>query len=652
MENYKLPEWITLEQLQEQVMAEYEASYDFVQSKRELFRSRDNLYMNISNQDEQVYVRLVFSTIQTLKALMSANEISVKFNGRRLGSVEQARNWQNLAKFDFGEMDLFKKKEAGRDNLFKYGVMIEGWDGWQKTKRHPKTIVIDPRSWIPDIFADVNNGFSYHWFDIILNKNDLVPKKGYFNIESTYTDKQIEEIKEYARGEVTYDQRADIISMSDVRQLWYVYTPSPDVLWTYSIYRHYTILNGRKYCTEWANDRTELIRIYEIKAVTKAEKEDPSLVKRPIVVRNWIEQPWDPFGICVPDLLEDKQRMMQLFLNLNVIKAKYEAYGDVFFYDPDVVKNIDLLKIPPTGWPRYIKADLQRGNPMVEAPKAGIKADAANMPATMQQQGMLDMGIDERTMGVSSGSVISATENQRVQNNSNLRMLLGIRLYNQWEKEFYETLYMRPYMQYFKLTDEKNIIINTGLGKKPITVKKKDIGTGEDIDVEIISKLEQDEEDRKKLQNILPIANFVLSRPWSKYGKDAILRDIFQWSGASEEEAMTWVDPSREELQALEDIELLNMNEDPKPCEDLNEDHRTYIVIYQNALNTPAKNKAINNRIQLYIQSWQAQKATEAMSWLGNNDNLSNTQQQLTASSLNKQGDVSKAAQSLQWMWV
>lgn len=45
--------------------------------------------------------------------------------------------------------------------------------------------------------------------------------------------------------------------------------------------------------------------------------------------------------------MEDKQRMMQLFLNLNKIKAEYEAYGDIFFYDPDVVKNIDTLKIPP-----------------------------------------------------------------------------------------------------------------------------------------------------------------------------------------------------------------------------------------------------------------------------------------------------------------
>jgi len=38
------------------------------------------------------------------------------------------------------------------------------------------------------------------------------------------------------------------------------------------------------------------------------------------------------------------------------------------------------------------------------------------------------------------------------------------------------------------------------------------------------------------------------------------------------------------------------------------------------------------------------------MKTLGANANLSNTQQQLTSSSLNKQGDVSQAAESLQGM--
>jgi hypothetical protein len=47
----------------------------------------------------------------------------------------------------------------------------------------------------------------------------------------------------------------------------------------------------------------------------------------------------------VPDLLEDKEAMIQLFHNLRRIKAEHEALGDIFLFDPDKV-DIGSLKIP------------------------------------------------------------------------------------------------------------------------------------------------------------------------------------------------------------------------------------------------------------------------------------------------------------------
>jgi hypothetical protein len=49
-----------------------------------------------------------------------------------------------------------------------------------------------------------------------------------------------------------------------------------------------TILNGRKYIIELANNMSTLIRCQEIKAVRDEEKKDPSLVPFPVVIRNWI----------------------------------------------------------------------------------------------------------------------------------------------------------------------------------------------------------------------------------------------------------------------------------------------------------------------------------------------------------------------------
>jgi len=90
--------------------------------------------------------------------------------------------------------------------------------------------------------------------------------------------------------------------------------------------------------------------------------------------------------VCVPDLLEDKQKMKQLFMNLNRIKAENEALGDIFFYDEDVIDNINDLKVPSIG-PKYVKANLSKGNtPMMEVAKARIKQDAYNMPEILEQQ--------------------------------------------------------------------------------------------------------------------------------------------------------------------------------------------------------------------------------------------------------------------------
>jgi len=60
---------------------------------------------------------------------------------------------------------------------------------------------------------------------------------------------------------------------------------------------------------------------------------------------------------------------------------------------------------------------------------------------------------------------------------------------------------------------------------------------------------------------------------------------------------------SIEEVQAREDLELINRNEMPKQCENPNEDHWTYVVIYQSAIDTPAKRRAIEQRMRLYMMS-------------------------------------------------
>jgi len=647
MQEIKLPKGLTADKIIQQVTSEYNASIDFVRTKRDLFRARENLYMDNTNQENKVYVRLIFSVIQTLKALYSANEIGVEFQWRTVGSEDAARNRQNLAKFDYEEMRLWEKKDQLQEDRFIYGAWVEVTDWRDTVRKCPKVIVVDPRCWIPDIYADVNRGYSYHGFELTMTKYDFKAQAGYFNTDSVMTDEQIQaEIQEYVQSGKTSEEAINLFAQNATRNLWYQTDIDGDNA-LYSIYRHMTILNGRKYIIELANNMSTLIRCQEIKAVRDEEKKDPSLVPFPVVIRNWIPKRWDPYGICVPDVLEDKQRMMQLFLNLNKIKAEHEARWDIFFYDPNVIKNIDSLKIPAVNWPKYVKADLSRGTPMVEAQKSAIKSDAINMPSILQSQGTLDIGMDERTLWISWGNSISATENQRVQKNANLRLMLGMNVNNRAEKDFRDILWLRLYQQYFKRNDKKNIYINSWVWMTPAIIQQKDFSTTNDINIKITSKSEADEERSANLTEVLPLANYILSRPWSKYSKDKFLRDMFGWTKLEKEAINVYIDMSTEEIQAREDLELINRNEMPKECENPQEDHWTFVVIYQSAIDTPAKWKAIEQRMRLYMISWQAEQAQQQMVWLGNNDNLSNTQSQVTSNAMNMQGNTSKNAASL-----
>jgi hypothetical protein len=68
---------------------------------------------------------------------------------------------------------------------------------------------------------------------------------------------------------------------------------------TYSIYRHFTKFNNRWYLTEWANNRTLLVRLEMIKAVRAEEKADPSKIPCPVVHSWFIFKEGDPYGLCV-----------------------------------------------------------------------------------------------------------------------------------------------------------------------------------------------------------------------------------------------------------------------------------------------------------------------------------------------------------------
>jgi hypothetical protein len=64
------------------------------------------------------------------------------------------------------------------------------------------------------------------------------------------------------------------------------------------------------------------------------------------------------------------------------------------------------------------------------------------------------------------------------------------------------------------------------------------------------------------------------------------------------------------------DLELLNNNEEVWKIVDMWENHKIYIMVYEKAIDTPAKVKAIAARKRALVLSWQ-QNSMAMQQWMG-----------------------------------
>lgn len=612
-----------------QVQQERQLWVNFVDQKRQLFLKRLQLYTNIADQwgkTDKVYVRAIRSTMLTLMSLYYSDQITVNFAGRQLWDDELADNYNNLAEFDHEEMNLEKLTYDVQWNRLFYGVGIRVFDHWDEVRNVPVYRSVDPISWIPDPLGYIDN-HRFHWFELEVQDSDLTDNI-YFNVDKiTPSESQREQ------------ERRNELQQSRQLNGW---TPQTESQPIYGIYNHYTIIKGKKYLVTLANDNALLIRFEEIKPVYEEEKKDTSLIKFPVILNQYEPFKGDPFGISVCDLLEDKQKIEQLFLNLNRIKAEHEAWGDTYLVDTSAIKNLNDLR-QHTQWPKYVRADLQKNaNPIKEVERGRIKQDSMNMAQIIKAQWASDMWLDERSVWGTPDKNITATENQRVQRNQNVKLVLNNKINQWWEKDFWKD-WLREYYEFFPFKGEKNIMLQNSFGNVIQSIKRKDIDTWANIDVKIINTSEEEAMKEQEKAALLVIADLVLQDPSSPIiSKTFAKRSIAKANNLNKDKISVLFPASVEEMTAKLDLELLNRDMEVSEIEDLTEDHMTYIVVYGKAMDTNARNDAIQARMQAMILSGQSkqEQAPEQWGWA-----LGSTAAQLTNASI--QSNAQQGASSL-----
>lgn len=179
------------------------------------------------------------------------------------------------------------------------------------------------------------------------------------------------------------------------------------------------------------------------------------------------------------------------------------------------------------------------------------------MQQQLTEQAHSDIGIDLRGLGVAGGREMTANENETIQRNANLRQILSAKIKKRGLKRFYQDWYKR-YYDNFKRSSVKNIIINSRIGSRPLTLKRKDIATGYDIDVKIVSKAEQEDKMATERLGFQMIIETILNDPQAaEISKVLAKRKLARLNGATAEEAKLYF-PSVTEERAMMDVELLN----------------------------------------------------------------------------------------------
>lgn len=145
----------------------------------------------------------------------------------------------------------------------------------------------------------------------------------------------------------------------------------------------------------------ELYEFELIKPVTKEEKKT-GIVSMKAVVRISYFSPTrgDPCGISMADLILDKQKAQSILMNLRLIDAKFNTFGQINLVNTDIVKDTTELTRPSinTKWIGANAGTQSLSNAVYPVPRQSIMADSFNVSQELVRQIQLDTGIDSRSL--------------------------------------------------------------------------------------------------------------------------------------------------------------------------------------------------------------------------------------------------------------
>lgn len=554
--------------LEKQVQSEYSFAYSFMKPKLDENLLRLKLYNNQKRDKKAIGDPLLFTIHQTVLASLYSDQLTVSFLGREQGDEDAAENLNNLAKFDYDEMekDIFDYYFDWDASFFNHALAFLMY--FDRKKKIPIPELIDPMTWLRDPEAISANGdingrgaMKYGGREIRLTINELKNSKNYFNVDRIKTDSASPDslIDNYGKAR----NSASGYSNNSKKEVNGENKSCRLVEWL-------TIWNGKKVLVTLANKRKLIVRYHPL-------GKEWEIIDRLIYP---ISHSWD--GVSIPDLVEDKQRARSVVQNL-AIKGIKAGLQPQYLYDSNKIKNRAHLNLE---FNKFIPVDGSPAGSVEEMKRQQVKQEANWILETLDTASQRATSTPEAQQGITSQEKRTATEMNMLERKVDTRYSLSAKIFGWSDKRFWRLWYSQYKKNFKEDIDEKILRIVGAGGSKWRTLTRENIIANVDPDIKIESLSVSEANKFNQLQMFRAFIKDTMAIDPNTNWRFA-LKHLGRLSGFDKDIVDKVLPLNVDELKAEEENEVLNSEKLVKV--NIDDNDLIHMDIHSKAADTPQK---------------------------------------------------------------
>ena len=554
----------------DQVQSEYSLGWWFMKPKWDEWALRLKLYNNQKRDKSAVGDPLLFTIHQTVLASLYDDILMATFEPRETGDDDTAENLDNMAEYDYDEMEKDIIDYAWDWDASFFGRGLVALMEFDRDKKCPVPENWDPMVTIRDPRAKSVNGdmkgrgaAKFLGREIRLTKDEMKDASIYFNFDDLKPDNndinsiidRNEQLRAEAQGYANTTRFQGKLKGDNA---------------TYRLLEWFTHYKGKLVLVTLANNRKKVVRYTEIKG-----KNIPILDRSLYPIAN----DWD--GVSIPDLVEDKQRARAKLTNLG-IKVAEAGLNSGYLFDTTKIKNRADLNIEIN---KFIGVD---GNPtgaIQEIPRSQIKSDISYILNTLDVASQKATATPDIQQGQVNGEKRTATELNIVNQKVDTRYSLSAKVFGWSEKRFWQQWYFLYKIFFVDGIDEKTIRISGVLGAQFRPLRRENIIASVDPDVKVESRVLSEAKRYNRLQIVRGYVQMIANDPNANVR--AGLKLVGKLSGLKKDEIDMLLPPTIDEMIAEDENKKLEKNQ--IVYVQATDDHIIHLEIHNKLSDTPAK---------------------------------------------------------------